>query len=96
MWGSVTILCDASINTMPAYRSGRKEEVRGRFGGAVNSCHWEKHGNWRITSNDKAAELDFIRSLVSSVRRAPNPAAAGPRVQIPPPQPHSFREYSRP
>src|SRR5437667_1341388 len=44
-------------------------------------------GNWKIGSNDSDVAKVSIPSLVC-VEAAHNPAAAGPRVQIPPPQPN--------
>jgi putative endonuclease len=44
-------------------------------------------GNWRIDGNDTDAARVSMRSLVC-IEAAHNPAAAGPRVQIPPPQPN--------
>src|SRR5439155_16964367 len=44
-------------------------------------------GNWKIGSNDRDVAKVSIPSLVC-VEAAHNPAAAGPRVQIPPPQPN--------
>src|SRR6266700_2125151 len=43
-------------------------------------------GNWKIGSNDRDVAKVFIRSQVC-IGAAHNPATAGPRVQIPPPQP---------
>src|SRR6266542_2940094 len=46
-------------------------------------------GNWKIGSNDRDEAKVFIRSQ-ACIEAAHNPAAAGPRVQIPPPQPISL------
>src|SRR6266542_2283712 len=47
-------------------------------------------GNWKIGSNDRDEAKVFIRSQ-ACIEAAHNPAAAGPRVQIPPPQPNFRR-----
>ena len=76
---------------MLAVRNGPKEEGRGGWLGKAGRCCSVQHANWRIASNDRAAALDSIRLPACRVQQAHNPAAAGPRVQIPPPQPISAR-----
>ncbi|PYJ80641.1 MAG: hypothetical protein DME69_00045 [Verrucomicrobia bacterium] len=44
-------------------------------------------GNWKVGSNDRDVAKVFIRSQVC-IGAAHSPATAGPRVQIPPPQPN--------
>src|SRR5688572_1084439 len=80
-----------SQSTMLAARNGQKEEGLGTCAGRANRCRLALHVNWKTVLNDKGAGVDSIRSRAFSARLAHNPAAAGPRVQIPPPQPISPR-----
>ena len=73
-------------STIPAQRDRPREKDRGLSVGKVKSCALVMRGDWRIRLSDKKEETDFTKSRACL---AHNPATAGPRVQIPPPQPIS-------
>ncbi|MEY2500958.1 MAG: hypothetical protein QOI07_1292 [Verrucomicrobiota bacterium] len=85
---SPVTLIEDSQGIMLEIQNGQKEKGRGRPPGKANRCPSVLHANWRIVLSVRAAGLDSMRSPAFRARQAHNPAAAGPRVQIPPPQPN--------
>ncbi len=66
----------------------------GFFGGTAKRCPSPRHSSWRICSSAKKVGTVSTASPAFPTSNAHNPAVAGSRVQIPPPQPTFCRGVS--